>query len=123
MIKNKMRPIAPGEILQEQLDVLKLSARQLAEHLHVPPNRITRILAGVTSITPDTALRLARFFDTTPDFWINLQSAYDLRTAEQNKALLKECRTIEPFDSAQPAAKTRRYPRPKSAANRSTSVH
>ncbi len=71
----------PGEVLLEEfMKPLGLSANALARDLHVPANRITAIVATTAprSITPDTALRLARYFGTTPQFWINLQSAHDL---------------------------------------------
>lgn len=76
---NSMRPIHPGEILREEMEELNLSARQLAAALHVPANRVTGILNEQRAITADTALRLARYFGTTPEFWMNLQAAYELR--------------------------------------------
>ena len=79
---NTMRPIHPGEILREQMTELGLSANALASALCVPTNRVTSILKEQRSITADTALRLARYFGTTAEFWINLQSTYDLRLAE-----------------------------------------
>lgn len=82
---NAMRPIHPGEILHEEMEVLGLSARALAKYLDTPPNRISGILKGVRGLSADTALRLARYFGTTPEFWMNLQSAYDLRLAQQHK--------------------------------------
>jgi antitoxin HigA-1 len=82
--KNGMRPIHPGEILDEEfLKPLDMSARKLAELVHVPPNRISAIVAGKRDVSADTALRLARAFDTTPEFWMNLQAAHDLRKAEE----------------------------------------
>jgi addiction module HigA family antidote len=78
-----MRPIHPGEILREELQEAGLSARQLAKALGVPVNRVTSILREERGITADTALRLARYFGSTPEFWLNLQSAYDLRHAQQ----------------------------------------
>ncbi|MGA2851941.1 MAG: HigA family addiction module antitoxin [Terracidiphilus sp.] len=80
-----MPPIAihPGEHLVEELNELGMSAASLARNLGVPTNRITAILKGQRSITADTALRLARFFGTSPNFWLNLQILYDLRIAEQ----------------------------------------
>jgi len=78
-MNNSMRPIHPGEVLREEVDTLGMSARQLAAALHVPANRITGILNEQRAITADTSLRLARFFGTTPEFWLNLQMAYDLR--------------------------------------------
>jgi addiction module HigA family antidote len=76
-------PIHPGEHLAEELDALDMSAAGLARQLNVPTNRITGILNAQRTITGDTALRLARFFGTSAQFWLNLQSLYDLRIAEQ----------------------------------------
>jgi addiction module HigA family antidote len=78
---NAMRPIHPGEILREELATIGLSASAFAAALHVPPNRITAILNGARSVTADTALRFAQFFGTSPEFWLNLQTAYDLKVA------------------------------------------
>ncbi len=75
--------IHPGEHLAEELEALAMSAAELARQLKVPTNRITEILNGQRSITGDTALRLGHFFGTSPEFWLNLQSLYDLRLAEQ----------------------------------------
>jgi addiction module HigA family antidote len=75
--------IHPGEHLAEELKELDMSASALARKLDVPPNRITAILNQQRSITGDTALRLAHFFGTSAQFWLNLQTLYDLRTAEQ----------------------------------------
>jgi antitoxin HigA-1 len=75
--------IHPGEHLAEELDALKMSAAELARRLKVPTNRITEILHGQRSITGDTALRLGHFFGTSAEFWLNLQSLYELRLAEQ----------------------------------------
>ena len=77
--------IHPGEHLAEELKALDMSAAELARQLDVPTNRITQILNGTRAITGDTALRLAHFFGTRPEFWLNLQSLYELRLA-QNKA-------------------------------------
>ena len=77
-----MRPVHPGEILAEELQELGLSANALAKALGVPANRITAILKGQRRITADTALRLSRYFGTTPQLWQNLQNAFDLRVAE-----------------------------------------
>lgn len=82
--KNRMRPIHPGEILREEfLAPLDMSANRLAQAIGVPANRITEIVAERRSITAETALRLAIAFDTTAEFWMNLQQAYELRSAEQ----------------------------------------
>jgi antitoxin HigA-1 len=83
MSKNGMRPVHPGEILREDyLAELGMSANALAKALAVPTPRVNDIVRERRGVTADTALRLARFFDTTPQFWLNLQSAYDLRRAE-----------------------------------------
>lgn len=75
--------IHPGEHLAEELKVLGMSAAELARQLKVPTNRITGILNGQRSITGDTALRLGHFFGTSPEFWLNLQTLYELRLAEK----------------------------------------
>ena len=75
--------IHPGEHLAEELEMLDMSAASLARQLGVPTNRITEILNGQRAITGDTALRLGHFFGTSAEFWLNLQSLYDLRLAEQ----------------------------------------
>jgi addiction module HigA family antidote len=77
-----MRPIHPGRILKRELTVRKLSANQLALALRVPSGRITSLLSGKRSVTPDTALRLARYFGNSAQFWLNLQTRYDLLTTE-----------------------------------------
>ena len=81
---NNMRPIHPGEILREELAEIELSANAFAQALGVPANRISSILNGQRSITADSALRLSRYFGTTPEFWMNLQSAYDVKMAKQS---------------------------------------
>lgn len=80
--KNGMRPVHPGEILRDELQTIGLSANALSKALGVPVNRITAILNGQRGITADTALRLARYFGTTPQLWLNLQQTYELRRAE-----------------------------------------
>ena len=75
--------IHPGEQLAEELSELNMSSAELARRLGVPTNRITEILNGRRAITGDTALRLAHFFGTTPEFWLNLQGLYEIRLAEQ----------------------------------------
>jgi len=76
-------PIHPGEHLREELKTLQMSAAELSRQLGVPTNRVTGILNGRRSITGDTALRLAHFFGTTPEFWLNLQSLYEVRLAQR----------------------------------------
>ena len=77
--------IHPGEILAEELAELAITPTTLARQLAVPPNRITQIIHGRRNITGDTALRLGHWFGTNPQFWLNLQAAYDLRRAEQER--------------------------------------
>ncbi|WP_307375528.1 HigA family addiction module antitoxin [Peteryoungia aggregata] len=80
-------PVHPGEILRgEFLEPMGLSAGALARLLNVPRTRIERLVAEQTSLTPDTALRLARYFDMSPQFWMNLQTSYDLKTEAKAKA-------------------------------------
>ena len=81
-VSNGMRPVHPGEILAEELGELGLSANALANALAVPTNRITAILKGQRGVTADTALRLSRYFGTTPQLWLNLQKTFELRVAE-----------------------------------------
>ncbi len=81
-VRNGMRPVHPGEILREELDELGLSANALAKALGVPVNRITMILNAQRGVSADTALRLARYFGTTPQLWMNLQKSWELRRAE-----------------------------------------
>jgi addiction module HigA family antidote len=75
--------IHPGEHLAEQLRELGISAAELGRRLGVPTNRITGILNGKRAVTGDSALRLAHFFGTSPEFWLNLQKLYELRLAER----------------------------------------
>ena len=97
MTANLMAPIHPGEILREDYLVpLGMSAHALAMALHVPAPRINDIVRERRGVSPDTALRLARFFDTSAQFWLNLQSAYDLKQVERDVGLLiKE--QVRPF--------------------------
>lgn len=95
MARNGMRPVHPGEILKEEFLVpLGLSANGLAQALEVPANRITAILNETRGVTGDTAMRLSAYFGTSPEFWMNLQSLYDLRRAESEvpKPLLASIR-------------------------------
>jgi addiction module HigA family antidote len=82
--QNRMRPIHPGEILREEfLAPLNMSAHALALELKVAAPRINDIVRERRAVTPNTALRLARYFGTTPGFWLNLQTAYDLKIAQR----------------------------------------
>jgi len=76
-------PIHPGEHLAEELNELGMSAAELARQIDVPVNRITAILNGERGVTADTALRLGHWFGTTPEFWLNLQTLYEIRVARQ----------------------------------------
>ena len=80
--RNGMRPVHPGEILREELDELGMSANALSKALDVPVNRVTAILNGQRGVTANTALRLARYFGTTPQLWLSLQKTWELRRAE-----------------------------------------
>lgn len=92
-MKNGMRPVHPGEILREEfMEPLDLSANALAKALHVTPARINDIARERRGITADTALRLARYFGGDAQSWLNLQTAFDLRTAERTTPL----RDIQP---------------------------
>jgi antitoxin HigA-1 len=73
----------PGKILADELEALGVSATELARQIKVPPNRISQIIHGKRTITGDTALRLAHWFGTQPEFWLNLQTTYDVRLAER----------------------------------------
>ena len=75
--------IHPGEVLKDELEELGVTPTELARQIAVPPNRISQIVSGRRSITGDTALRLGHWFGSSPEFWLNLQSAYDLRVAAQ----------------------------------------
>ena len=87
-------PIHPGTILKDELDEMGISAAELARQLKVPENRMSEIMRGRRSITADTALRLGRWFGTSPGFWINLQKSHELRKAEQE--LGSEIEKIQP---------------------------
>jgi addiction module HigA family antidote len=92
-------PVSPAEILREEyLLPLGMSAGALAKRLRVPRTRIERVAKGIHPITSDTALRLAKFFNTTPEFWMNMQAAYDLAVAR--KTLATELEQIEELSAA-----------------------
>ena len=96
-------PIHPGEILREEyLLPLEMRPYTLAKRLNVPRTRIERLVAEKTAVSPDTALRLGRFFDTTAQYWMNMQAAFDLATeAESKKA---DIAAIEPYTEPKRAA-------------------
>ncbi len=98
-VPQRIAPVHPGEILRE--DVLKpfgMSVNKLALSLGVPATRMGEIVNGRRAITPDTALRLARFLGTTPEFWIRLQARYDLDVAK-NKLSADIERTVRPYEA------------------------
>lgn len=98
MIKNGMRPVHPGEILREDfLKPMALSANALAKHLHVPASRINDIVLERRGVTADTALRLSRAFGGEAQSWLNLQTAYDLRTVELNPTLQADVEAVHPL--------------------------
>jgi antitoxin HigA-1 len=93
--------IHPGEHLAEELKELGMSAAELARQLDVPTNRVTEILNGRRAITGDTALRLAHFFGTTAEFWLNLQSLYELRIAQKKVGRsISRLPTLKRFEEA-----------------------
>jgi antitoxin HigA-1 len=97
MIKNGMRPVHPGEVLREDfLKPLQMSAHALSKALHVPAGRINDIVLERRGVTPDTALRLVRFFGGDAQSWLNLQVMYDLKVTERVKAKQIEAE-IEPL--------------------------
>jgi addiction module HigA family antidote len=99
---NRMRPIHPGEILREEYLVpLGMSANALARAIGVPANRVSAIIAGKRGLTADSALRLGRAFGTSPEFWLNLQAAHDLRLAERDSG--PSVRKVRPVVSGLPS--------------------
>src|SRR5579862_5401877 len=96
MIRNRMRPIHPGEILREEFLVpLGMTAHALSQVIRVPATRVNDIVNAKRGITADTALRLGRYFGNSPECWLNLQAAYDLRTA-QNEAAARIEQEVSP---------------------------
>ena len=93
--------IHPGEHLAEELKTLDMSAAALARQIQVPTNRITGILKGQRGITGDTALRLAHFFGSSPEFWLNLQKLHELRLAEEKAG--KDIRALPTLDTGEHA--------------------
>lgn len=95
---HKLPNIHPGDILQEEfLNEFKISAYRLANETNIPATRISQIIKGKRRITTDTALRFSRYFGTTPEFWLNLQTEYDLR--EEKEKLADELQSIAPIQS------------------------
>ena len=95
---KRLKPVHPGEILSEDfMKPYRLSMNRLALDLRVPVTRIADIVAERRAVTTDTALRLARYFKTTPEFWLNLQTKYDLEIAEDEE-LAKIERDVQPLE-------------------------
>ena len=83
--KKKLSPIKPGDILLEEfIEPMNISKNQLAKDINVPPNRISQIINGKREITFDTALRLGQYFNIEPEFWINLQTRYNMKKARDS---------------------------------------
>ncbi len=92
-------PIHPGQHLAEELKALDMSASELARKIDVPANRVTQILNGTRGVSGDTALRLAHFFGTGAQFWLNLQTLYDLRLAQEKSGKsIKALPTLKPSE-------------------------
>lgn len=81
------RAVHPGEVLKDELEEMGITPTEFARRIDVPPNRVGQIIAGKRSVTPDTALRLGRWFGMDPQFWLNLQTQFDLIIAERRTGL------------------------------------
>ena len=100
MRKTRLSPTSPGEmLLKEFLQPMAISQYRLAKAINVPQIRISKIIRGERAITPDTALRLARFFKMSAEFWMNLQTGYDLKIARKQMGKQID-QVVEPFDKA-----------------------
>lgn len=96
---KKLSPLHPGQILKEEfLDPMGVSQYELAKCTHVPPRRINEIVHGLRGISADTAMRLGIYFNMSPEFWLNLQSHFDLETL-RDKSFQKIYKKIEPHQS------------------------
>lgn len=94
---RRLLPVHPGQVLYEEfLKPLRLTAYRLAKDIRVPPNRVTAILGAKRAVSADTALRLGRYFRTTPEFWLGLQEAYDLDVARRE--MKRELPAITPHE-------------------------
>jgi antitoxin HigA-1 len=94
---DNLPPVHPGSFLREELEALGVSARKFAERIHVPHNAVTGIMNGERSISAQMAIRLARAFGTTPNYWLNLQTIYDLKRARAD--MPEDALSIEPIGS------------------------
>lgn len=97
--RRRLSTIHPGQILKEDLDDVDVSMNRLARDIRVPMNRVSEIVNGKRAITADTAMRLARYFGTSAQYWLNLQIAYDLQVAQRESAARIE-REVLPLDAA-----------------------
>jgi len=98
---RRIKPVHPGEVLLgDFLEPLRMSRNALAKAIGVPAPRVNDVVLGRRGVTADTALRLAAFIGTTPEFWLNLQLRYDLDVARQKKELAANLRRIKPLDPA-----------------------
>jgi addiction module HigA family antidote len=99
-------PIHPGEILADELEEIGLTAKKLADLIEVPPNRLYQLLAGKRNVTADTALRLSQYFGTSANFWMNLQTTYELDLArlQNGKAIQRIPKRSALSDEPQPVA-------------------
>ena len=97
-------PIHPGEILGDELEEIGISPTELARQLRIPQNRVSQIIRGKRGITGDTALRLGHWFGNSPEFWLNLQAAYDLRLAHQSVGEEIEALPVMPAELLQKIA-------------------
>lgn len=102
-IPTRRQPTHPGEMLLEEFLIpMALTQRELAQAIHVPYQRINEIVRGRRGVTPATALRLARFFGMSPDFWMNLQLRWDLYRAQESE--MQELEAIKPYAGPVPGA-------------------
>ena len=101
MTSQKLPPVHPGDILlEEYLKPLGISQNKLGRDLNVPAQRINEIVRGQRAITVDTALRLARYFHTSPQFWLNLQSRYDLEVAQETRLVERVVKEVRETGSS-----------------------
>ena len=100
-MKKRQAPVHPGEILLEEfLKPLGISQNRLGRDLNIPAQRVNEIVRGIRAVTVDTALRLARYFKTTPQFWLNLQAHYDLEMAEASRLVERVNREVREREGA-----------------------
>ena len=100
MSEDYFAPVHPGEVLQEEfLRELGISQNKLAKDLNIPPQRVNQIILKKRSVSVDTALRLSRYFGTTPNFWLQLQEMYELDMAKKMHAVEKISKEVVPLES------------------------